>query len=77
MSNVVNAWEKERMHYQKRYAFYARKYKEQGANPETAGHLQECSYVLISIFGLSSKQVEELEQYDFCGLTQQDLDSEK
>ena len=44
-------------------------------NPTRKFYLLECSYVLISIFGLSSKEVDELEKHHFCGLTSAELDS--
>lgn len=74
MSNLLKTWENLRISYQSRYARYARKYKENPDNKETLGHLLECSYVLINIFGLTSKQVEELELNDFAGLTNKDME---
>ena len=76
MSGIKNAWDKERLRYQKRYADYAKKYQEQEENAELRGHLQECSHVLIRVFGLTPRQLDELEKYQYCGLTSSDLDKE-
>lgn len=74
MSNITKAWQDARICYQQRYVSYARKCKENEADKDALGHLHECSYVLIEIFGLTSKQVEELEENDFMGLTRTDLE---
>ena len=76
MSRVINAWDQSRTEYQKRYADFARKHKENEDNKDVLGHLHECSYVLIHIFGLSAKQVTELENHNFCGLSIADLERE-
>ena len=76
MSIITDAWENARLEYQKRYVSYVKKYLGQTGNEEVLGHLLECSYVLIQIFGLTAKQVEELEKHDFCGLTQADMDND-
>ena len=73
MSSITKAWQNERICYQKRYAMYARDYEKNPNNKEVLGHLSECSYVLIGLFGLSAKQIEELELNDFCGLTKDDF----
>ena len=73
MSNITEAWEKTRLAYQQRYASYAKKYQQNDNNKELLGHLLECSYVLITVFGLTSKQVEELEKNNFSGLTDEDF----
>lgn len=76
MCNISSAWNDSRRKYQQRYAYYCKQYAESGkSNKEVLGHLLECSYVLISIFGLSSKEVDELEKHHFCGLTSAELDS--
>ena len=74
MSNIAKAWEDARICYQQRYVSYARKCKENTNDKDAFGHLHECSYVLIEIFGLTPKQVEELEENDFMGLTHSDLE---
>ena len=74
MSNITKAWQDARICYQQRYAICARKYKKNLEDKELLGHLKECSYVLIEIFGLTPKQVEELEENDFMGLTHADLE---
>ena len=74
MSNITKAWQDARICYQQRYVSYARKYKENELDKDSLGHLHECSYVLIEIFGLTPKQVEELEENDFMGLTHADLE---
>lgn len=77
MCNIVKTWYDSRLKYQQRYASYCKQYKESGEqNKEVLGHLLECSYVLISVFGLTSKEVDELEQHDFCGLTAKDFEEQ-
>lgn len=73
MSGITEAWQNARICYQLRYALYAKEYKKNEENKEVLGHLNECSYVLTEIFGLSAKQVDELELNDFCGLTNDDF----
>ena len=58
----------------KRYVYYFRKHKEQQNNQDVLGHLHECSYVLIHVFGLSAGQVTELERNNFCGLANTDIE---
>lgn len=74
MSRLVNAWNDTRIKYQKRYAYYAKEAANREENQDFLGHLHECSYVLIEVFGLSTAQVLELEKYDFCGLTNSDFE---
>ena len=76
MSNMKEVWEKERLDYQKRYANYVKKCMDPECGAETRGHMLECSYVLIRFFGLTPRQVDELEKHDFCGMTQADIDKE-
>ena len=76
MCNIVKTWQESKLKYQQRYASYCKQYQESGkSNKEVLGHLLECSYVLISVFGLTSKEVDELEQHNFCGLTSAELDT--
>ena len=74
MSRILNAWEQARLEYQKRYVSFARKHREHEDNKDVLGHLHECSYVLIHIFGLSADQVTELERDTFCGLLNADFE---
>ncbi len=68
MSRITDAWEAERLAYQQRYANACAKIKESQENEKefyqgkSVGAMLEMSYVLIVIFGLSCKQVEELER---------------
>lgn len=75
MQNIVSAWHQTRLHFQKRYAEFSRKVQSNPKDLDAIGHLHECSYVLIHIFGLSPAQVTELERFGGCGLTGADLDS--
>ena len=72
MSNITEAWEKDRLAYQQRYVMYHKRWHDYH-NAEDRGHMHECSYVLINIFGLTDKQMRELEK-DHSGLTNDDLD---
>ena len=71
MSNITNAWEKERLSYQQRYVSWLKKLNETHSD-EAKGHLHECSYVLLNIFGLTCKQLEEV-AYNYSGFTNDDL----
>ena len=68
MSRIKDAWEAERLAYQQRYANACAKIKESQENETeysqgmSKGTMLERSYVLIEIFGLSCKQVEEVER---------------
>lgn len=72
MNKVQEEWEKMRIAYQCRYAKMYKKAKDE-FNTDHHGMLIEMSYVLISVFGLTSKQVEEIEKND--GLTNKDLET--
>lgn len=74
MSSIIEKWNTERIRYQQRYARFVKKWNEYH-NEDDRGHLTECSYVLINIFGLTKDQVEELEQ-DYIGLTKKDLEDD-
>lgn len=63
-----------RIAYQQRYAKYAKQANENPNNKTVLGQMSENSYVLINMFGLSSEQILELEFYDYCGLTDRDLE---
>ena len=72
MNKVQEEWEKMRIAYQCRYAKMYKKAKDE-FNTDNHGMLIEMCYVLISVFGLTSKQVEEIEKND--GLTNKDLET--
>lgn len=61
-SNLVNAWTTERINYQERYADLFLKNKRYPEDQECKGAMHEARYVLISIFGLTEKQVSEVEK---------------
>lgn len=71
---ITDAWEKSRIFYQFRYAKFCRQYKENPADKDVQGHMHEASYVLISVFGLTGKQVDEIEKN--YGLTNRDIEEE-
>ena len=62
MTTVQKAWEEMRMNYQKRYFDMYHKVKKDERNTDNHGALIEMSYVLINVFGLTDKQVEEIEK---------------
>ena len=74
MNAVQEEWEKMRIAYQIRYARMCKKVKENKINTDNHGALLEMSYVLITVFGLTDKQVQEIERND--GLTNADLEAE-
>lgn len=63
-----------RIVYRIRYARMYKKVKENEINTDNHGALLEMSYVLIEVFGLTDKQVQEVERND--GLTNADLEAE-
>lgn len=71
MSNITEIWENARLAYQQRYIMWLKRWHDYH-NEDERGHANECSYVLTNIFGLTDKQVKELE-CDYCGLTNNDL----
>lgn len=71
MNAVQEEWEKMRIAYQIRYARMSKKIKENEFNINNHGALLEMSYVLIEVFGLTDKQVHEIEKND--GLTNADI----
>lgn len=71
-SVIKEAWDSERIKYQQRYYNYYKEYLENINNYDVRGHMLECSYVLISIFGLTDKQVIQVEKNG--GFTNEDLD---
>lgn len=75
MNKIQNTWNEMRLSYQNRYIDYIKNYNRDKSNKENLGHLLECSYVLIEVFGLTSKQVTELEKCDYLGLTDDDFES--
>lgn len=72
MSKVVDAWENARLEYQRRYVEHLKEHSETKSE-YARGHLNECSYVLINVFGVTSKQIKEIER-NF-GLTDVDFES--
>lgn len=72
MNAVQEEWEKMRIAYQIRYARMYKKVKDNEFNTDNHGALLEMSYVLIEVFGLTDKQVQEIERND--GLTNADLE---
>ena len=74
MQKIISAWHQEREHFQKRYAEHFKKVQSSPNDMRAVGHLNECSYTLIHIFGLTPSQVSELERFEACGLTDKDLD---
>lgn len=72
MHKVQEEWEKMRITYQIRYARMCKKVKEDESNTDNHGALLEMSYVLITVFGITQKQVQEIERND--GLTDADME---
>ena len=70
-SNILKAWNEERIRYQIRYAKTCIEYHEDPENLDIKGHMHEQRWVLINVFGLSAKQVEEVERED--GFTTEDI----
>ncbi len=83
MSIILDAWERQCLMYQKRYfETYIKLNKRlnnhlEKTNKETnmlyASTILEMSWVLSNIFGLSGKQIEEVERN--AGFTNEDIDS--
>lgn len=74
MNAVQEEWEKMRIAYQIRYAKMYKKVTDNEFNTDNHRALLEMSYVLIEVFGLTDKQVQEIERND--GLTNVDLEAE-
>lgn len=70
MNAVQEEWEKMRIAYQIRYAKLCKKVKE--SNTDNHGVLLEMSHVLITVFGITQKQVQEIERNG--GLTDADME---
>lgn len=73
MTKVQNAWEDMRIAYQSRYAQMCKKVNANESNTDNHGAMLEMSYVLITVFGLTDKQVMEVEKHD--GLTDADMEA--
>lgn len=71
MTKVQSAWEDMRISYQNRYAKMCNKVEENELNTDNHGALLEMSYVLHEIFGLTDKQVDQVEKN--YGLTDEDV----
>lgn len=75
MNAVQEEWGKMRIAYQIRYAkMYKKVVTDNEFNTDNHGALLEMSYVLIEVFGLTDKQVQEIERNG--GLTNADLESD-
>lgn len=74
MTKVQSAWKDMRICYQNRYAKMCKKVKENEFNTDNHGALLEMSYVLHEVFGLTDKQVDEVERNG--GLTNADIEIE-
>lgn len=72
MNKVQEEWVKMRIAYQIRYARMCKKVKEVESNTDNHGALLEMSYVLITVFGITQKQVQEIERNG--GLTDADME---
>lgn len=72
MNTVQEEWEKMRIAYQIRYAKMCKKVKEDESNTDNHGALLEMSYVLITVFGMTQKQIQEIERNG--GLTDADME---
>lgn len=73
MSNITKTWEKARIDYQQRYVTWLKRWHDYH-NEDDRGHANECRYVLINIFGLTDRQIREIE-HDYIGLTDDDINN--
>lgn len=71
MTDVQKEYKKMRIMYQKRYYEAWQKHQKCAVGETNHGVMLEMSYVLINIFGLTHKQVEEVERNK--GYTNEDL----
>lgn len=71
-SSIVSIWNAERINYQRRYANMIIRDDENPDDQNNKGAINEAGYVLINIFGLTPKQVREVERNQ--GFTNEDLD---
>ena len=71
MNAVQEEWKKMKIAYQIRYARMYKKAKDE-CNTDKHGALLEMSHVLITVFGLTDKQVQEIERNE--GLTDADIE---
>ncbi len=78
MSDIKDVWETERLKYQHRYSEACERFKmsqekaTEFSQGKAQGAMLEMSWVLIGIFGLSAKQVDEVERNK--GFTNADFD---
>ena len=72
MSSIKEAWEDMRIVYQQRYVKHLKDYNTTESE-YARGHLNECSHVLINVFGLTDKQIREIER-NYSGLTNADIE---
>lgn len=81
MCSIKNAWIQQRLEYQLRYVKAYEKYEDNANHKDHSiaesykGAMHEMSWVLITIFGLTSKQTEEVKRNK--GLTNADLNSDE
>lgn len=69
---IVEVWKKQRLEYQQRYAKNCKRFNESQSEYDR-GHLLESSWVLIEVFGLTCKEVDEVEKNG--GFTNKDLEN--
>lgn len=62
MNAVQEEWEKMRLRYQERYWKKYEEFRENESDEKNHGALLEMCYVLIGVFGLTAKQVAEVER---------------
>ena len=61
MMYLVDCWYQQKDLYIQRYLEFYVKYRKNPEDKNNLGHLHECSYVLITFFGLKPKDIVKLE----------------
>ena len=64
-SNILRSWNMERIEYQRRYS---KLHKDSVKNPEDRyilGQIHELKYILVSFFGLTEDELEEIQKDGF------------
>ena len=64
-SNILRSWNMERIEYQRRYS---KLHKDSVKNPEdrySLGQMHELKYILVSFFGLTEDELEEIQKDGF------------
>lgn len=76
MNIIQREWNHMRVSYQFRYIQYLQDFEDKSYSEklESKGHMLECCWVLHEVFGLSDKEIEEIEYNK--GLTNADIDAE-